>query len=596
MAARARTPLEGRLKKSFLPIFIAALLVVPNNPFVAAAAAQVLGAAADGAVAPPAGGASAAAGANASAATPPAPIGLTLQNFAAPLGMGAPTAAQMAPAALTPAAARPAPQAAPAIAAAPTAAAELPTAAAAAALNHNAFRPALDRAEIRTSADADGAVRFDGSSSKNALDESNLTVILMRPGAKAVTTTLAQLHKSLSSGEYSKLFNKNGHLRVVLADGKLGGPTISETDVPSIVAAVRAAGLEAADKRTRNEAIHVTLPGSAAAPAQADGAAPQAVPKVSTSHYVIRAAVGAATIGTYLAIFGATNILGMVMLAGIASNLDRLVKETIYSVTMLKAAMRESKHPGWTEVVGGLLSKVIPAFINIGVFATMYRGHHAALIASVALSLLVETFHGVWVNAWDTFQSKIGRHRGPLFQNIFNFFYGQLISGSYRLIAFFALAMAPPWSVAYWKPMIVMTVIGTFCGTLGYRGLNSMYEKGRVPRKGRAGIQQARDLLMMLVGPFFSTGNMFLTWLIFFSQQSIDLVIYGIDRRLQTRPIVYVADTKVAQSEDFHKIYLAEKSSAVNDALEGVKGFILVKPFVALYRWAKARRKPEAAP
>jgi hypothetical protein len=152
MAARAGQNREGRRNARLLPVFFAALIVLPNNPFVASAAAQAMNAA-EGAANSSVGGIGAAAGAAPGAAgisaMAPVPLALTPQSFAAPLTAASliPTPAasisgvqhalavpSAVPAALAPAAPRPA---APAVvaAAAPdaVAAAALPAEAAAAA-------------------------------------------------------------------------------------------------------------------------------------------------------------------------------------------------------------------------------------------------------------------------------------------------------------------------------------------------------------------------------------------------------------------------------------------------------------------------------
>ena len=443
----------------------------------------------------------------------------------------------------------------------------------------------------------DGAVSASAApalGSSEALPASRIKAYLVRPGRNPVAVSLSEL-PGAAAGDFAAAFNNNGHLRVILGEGNLKGPTLAESDVPGMKDVLRAAGLIVNDKRVRTEAVPVKEAPDASAPetAPAETAAPAKSGLLRPTN-LIRTAAAAAIVTFGVLNFGTGNILGALMLAGLAANVDRIVRELSYAAGMLKVSFKESKSPRWNEIVGGVVSKIIPAVINIGIFATMYNAHPLALVLAASLSLSVETFHGVWVNAWDTFQSKIGRHRGMLYQNLFNFFYGQMISGSYRLIAYLSLGnVAPPWSFAYWKDMSMMTIIGTFCGTLGYRGLNSIYEKGRIPRWGRAGIQQLRDFCMMMIGPFFGTGNMFMTWLLFGVMQSVDIGIFIIDRMLATRPIVYVADERVAGSEAFQAIYI-DKPSPLKQALDGVKSFILVKPFVAAYRWLRSRNAKPA--
>ncbi len=408
-----------------------------------------------------------------------------------------------------------------------------------------------------------------------ALPADRIRAYLVRPGQAPVMTTLAELPALAARSGFAVDFNKNGHLRVVLGEGRLEGAALSGADVAGLKAALAAGGLNAADKRTRTDSIPL------------ETAAVK--PRVGRLQITARLGVGLGVALLYASHFGLHNVLAPILLAGLVANIDRLLRESIYISGMLKAAFKESKTPRWNEVMGGVMGKIFPAIVNLGIFAAMYRGHPVALALAAVLSLAVETFHGFWVNAWDTFQSKIGRHRGMMYQNLFNFSYGQIISGGFRTITFFSLGnVPPPWSIEYWKAVSAMTFVGTFCGTLGYRGLNSIYDKGRIPRWGRAAIQHLRDFCMMMIGPFFGTGNMFMTWLLFGIMQSVDLAIFAVDRGMQTRPIVYLADERVAASPTFHAIYV-DRPSPLKEAADGVKNSVLAKPFIAAYRWIAAR-------
>ena len=364
-------------------------------------------------------------------------------------------------------------------------------------------------AEPTTAAAAPSAIPAaapDAKAGSGSPARSGLTAYLVRAGRAPVVVSLDELSRE-SVGEFASAFDSNGHLRVILNEGNLKGSTLTKDDVEKIKKILHTAGLRVDDGRARTETLRVDEPARAAAPA------------------------------------------GLPFL-----------RELPYLWKTLKSSFNESGTPRWNEIAGGVAGKIVPAFVNIGILATTYKAHPAALVLAASLSLAVETFHGVWVNAWDTFQSKIGRQRGMIYQNLFNFAYGQMISGSYRAIGHFSLPnVAAPWSVEYWKDMSVMTVIGTFVGTLGYRGLNSLYEKGRVPRWGRASIQQLRDFCGMMIGPFFGAGNMAATWALFGAMQAVDLVIFMIDKNTDTRPIVYVADESVAKSAAYQKILAVDR-------------------------------------
>jgi len=511
-------------------------------------------------------------------------------------------------------------------------------------LSPAAAEAALGRAFNGGPAKTESAAPGQSADTIGALPSSRVRVYLKRHGHETVETSLTELPGILAASGFSEDFNLQkagilsrslsllgkalrrpfprlaesiakraesmakralpmGHFRLILGEGNTNGDTLSTEDSAALQEYLRASGLNVVDQRVRSEGIpgvrwdqagsadetpSASTPGEAGvqAPAQTGG-----LRRWFSLRSLTRAGVAAATAGAYVTFFGLGAPLAVFMLMGLVSNADRIVKELSYAFGMLRVAFKDSKRPQWNEILGGILGKVVPAVINIGVFVTMYQGHPYALVFATLLSLAVEIFHGIWVNAWDTFQSKIGRHRGPLYQNIFNFFYGQVISGSFRIIAFVALAnVAPPWFLEYWKDMILMTVLGTFFGTLGYRGLNSLYEKGRISRSGRASTQQARDFFMMIVGPFFSTGNMFVTWLLFGFMQALDLTIYAIDRRARTRPLVYVADERVAQSETFQSIYVKE-SSSLKAAWDGIKGFILFKAVLTAYDWLRRKMR-----
>jgi len=557
----------------------------------------------------------------------PLALGVSLRTGAASLSAPAPAAAAgslAAPAASVSAAASAAEGFVPAAAAvsAPASDAVLPAAsapadsrseAAAAVAAPTGLRAVIANARARlfpakaaAAPETTIASTFDGSAAKPAIDSpvpaanaalpsGRIRAYLVHPGRKPVMTTLEELPALAAQSGFAADFNANGHLRVVLGEGKLEGPTLAESDVAGLKAALAAGGLNVADKRARTDSIPIKT-ALAASPAAANAAAPDAGKRrAGWAQISVRVAVGLGVAALYVAHFGTMNPLAPVLLAFLVANVDRAVRESAYALGMLKAAFKESKRPRWNEILGGVIGKIVPAIVNLGIFAAMYHGHPVALAMAAALSLAVETFHGVWVNAWDTFQSKIGRHRGMLYQNIFNFIYGQMISGSFRTITYFTLGnVPPPWSIEYWKAVSAMTLIGTFCGTLGYRGLNSIYEKGRIPRWGRAGIQQMRDFCMMMIGPFFGTGNMFMTWLLFGIMQTVDLAIFAVDRMLDTRPIIYLADERVASSDTFKAIYI-DRPSPLTEAVNGVKNSIIAKPFVAAYRWARGRRAPKPA-
>ncbi len=71
--------------------------------------------------------------------------------------------------------------------------------------------------------------------------------------------------------------------------------------------------------------------------------------------------------------------------------------------------------------------------------------------------------------------------------------------------------------------------------------------------------------------------------------QTGDMALAVVNWKSQTRPIIYIAEESVARSETFRKMFI-EQTSPWREAVTGLKGFILMKPFIAAYAWWKARR------
>ena len=68
--------------------------------------------------------------------------------------------------------------------------------------------------------------------------------------------------------------------------------------------------------------------------------------------------------------------------------------------------------PTATELIGGVVSKIVPVVMTIGVWGTMYTGHPLALAAALTVSIGLNVFHGLWINTWSNFQNKLGKEKG----------------------------------------------------------------------------------------------------------------------------------------------------------------------------------------
>jgi hypothetical protein len=623
MPARAENRRGGRRRKGLLPLFLAALLVLPNNPFVASAAAQALGAASESASASASAGA-AGASAGASVPTAPAPLALTLQTFAAPLSDPRPAFA--APAALAPAAS----PAVLAAAAAPLPAAQAATPAAAASVAALAAAAKTEEKSAPRNAAKNGLSRLRNVFSRNkkeapeptldeafdgALPADQIKAYVIQPGKAPVATNLAGLKASLSDPALAAELNKHGHMTYVVGD-KNTGRSLSRADGETVVKTLGDMGVSFGKGRTRIETLVIDWGKKDAPAADGETAAPPARASNARSLFV-RAGVAAGVVALGIGLFGTGHWYQAGLAAYLVSNADRIVRETVYCLKILKTSFKDSKKPLPSEIVGAVATKV-PAFgMNLVANLTVYApalgilvlgalwpsmalkihpgvSHWLAFSLATAWSLCLETFHGAYVRTWDTFQNRIGKQRGPAYQSVFGFVYTQLTGGVFRTIAFLTLAgIFPMWDIRYLGAISWMTIIGTVCGVAGFRGLNELYDKGRITAKRRSNIQQLRDLCWLAIGPFFNSGNMVMTLILFTLQQSVDLAIYFVNRRTTTRPILIFTDGSVAASKELPLSYPVDANNAPPSPLkytaDALKGFVLFKPFIAAYRAIKKK-------
>ncbi|MBI5884352.1 MAG: hypothetical protein HZB91_14750 [Elusimicrobia bacterium] len=247
------------------------------------------------------------------------------------------------------------------------------------------------------------------------------------------------------------------------------------------------------------------------------------------------------------------------------------------------------------------MSKAVPFIMGLSWWWTTFMpGAPVMWAAAVGYSLALNVFHGVFIDTWNTFQNRIGKQRGLQYQTVFNFLYGQVPGMIFRLMVWTVVANTiPPWALAYWRDIGIATIIGTFCGTLGYQGLNGLYDKGILSRGWRSGFQQVRDLFFTLGGIFFGTGAMAYFWPIFFIQQGLDVALYIVSRRLAKRSIAYVADEKLASNPDFQGMYPVKpgvEESPLKQAAKAILEFLPIKLTISLvkylYRLLKKKSRP----
>ncbi|MBB4943971.1 hypothetical protein FHR32_008372 [Streptosporangium album] len=193
--------------------------------------------------------------------------------------------------------------------------------------------------------------------------------------------------------------------------------------------------------------------------------------------------------------------------------------------------------PTKNEVVGGVISKGPGIFVSIAWWTSLLLPNHPVIFAIIiTITVLHEGFHGIWVYSWQEFQAIIGS-RSFIYQTVLNLVYMQVTLAIYRILTWLAIpSTILPWQAAYWRDVSIVVVAGSVSGTLGYRGLNALYDKGRIGRHTRSHIQQGRDLFLALASSIFASSSMHLFWILFALQQLFDYTIFVVGWLARPRP------------------------------------------------------------
>jgi glycosidase len=404
-----------------------------------------------------------------------------------------------------------------------------------------------------------------------------LRFYLLREGEAPVVADGETLKKALADDPgLLETLNDSGRVRVIY-DKKSSRGGLAKEDVGTVESLLRDAGVTA---RTESEGLAVDWSAKESADARAPGApvgddgAP--VPGVSAPE-AERGILAKWVIGPILGFFRELKFLGRTLASSFTA-------------------------PLWSEVFGGVVSKSFPFFVALGAYwAAIGPSHPWLLGAAIGITLFLEVFHGIFLNTWNEFQHAIKKKKGLGYQVGFTWLYMQSFGAALRTLSWAADPtgkVSPIWSLVYWKDLILMSVIGTFFGTLGINGLNALYEKGRIRRWQRSGIQQVRDLMMLLAGPLFATGNMWLFWTVFSIQQTIDLGIYLVGTKAKSRTVLYASTSDLADTEEFQGKYPVQdqrgKPSPLKQAWQGLADGPFGRAIRALLR--VFRRGPPAEP
>ncbi len=414
---------------------------------------------------------------------------------------------------------------------------------------------------------------YDGSGAREvACAPEDLSVFLTADGRAPVRATLAELPRLLvAEPAYARQLNEAGLVRLVVA--RRGG-LLSPSQKGAVEAALRAAGvsapvaLETVPLQSRPDlpAASASAP-SAGKSAAAGRALAAALWPAREAGYLARAFFASMTLPTR------EEITGGLVTKGPAFVMSALWWAALFMPGHLVAGAQALGLAHGLARTLALLHMRLPS---------VFAEHPGPFAAAMAGSLLLETFHGIWVNTWQNFQKIIGTQRGANYQSAFNFLYMQSTTLFFRFVTWTVIASTVmPWHpAAYLGQIGVPNVIGTFIGSLGFFGLNSLYDKGRISRRARSWIQQGRDFFFLVAGTFLFSGFMYAYLIPFGLQQLLDIFLYKKSLKTASKPILYVADARLAASSGFRSLYPVEPSTDLRTPLRKSWDGVVSNPFV----------------
>jgi hypothetical protein len=467
-------------------------------------------------------------------------IVLTIQSPETPVVPATPV---LLPTAATPAAEAATPDKGPEITAAEPALAQIPSA-----------EPVSSAKEQNPGGPTDGA----GAAGRKLFDGDDLQarVFIVHPGQSPLALTLATLPAALAADpSLRESLARSGRIRLVVDKAGAGGLTSAHA------AAIDQRLLDLGINR-KLEVEPLDLKGQTRAPAETAVAAP--APQEQKRSW-----------------------------------LKAVFLEPAFLVRQFTGSLTK---PRRSEFMGGVMSSAPSFWLSLTYFTAVFLPHHPfAFTALLGLTIALKTFHGVWVNSWANFQSRLVRLRSVSYLSTFNLVYGQATAALYRAITCAAIPKTvSPLQWQYWKDQLIISMVGAFFGTLGYQAGNELYEKGVVSRKGRSFVIQGRQISIDLGGMFFKTGKMGPFWIIFAAQQTLDFIFYILTASARARPIVYIVSNAVASTEDFKGLYPMKDVASGNPlkrAAQALAEVPIFKPFIALgkFVWRTAARRRLAA-
>lgn len=239
----------------------------------------------------------------------------------------------------------------------------------------------------------------------------------------------------------------------------------------------------------------------------------------------------------------------------VSKYVPRLIYAIPSEMLYLGKTLYKSIHaPSLAEILKG--SVLVP--IALSQYFVAYIDKPVALLSSITVSLLIETFHNIWVSSWLDFQKRLKQEKGQRYQLVFNWTYGQFWGIVFRTISYSA-GVAKDWvlSWSYIIPAISTAIVSSFTGSLAYNGLNKLYQLGVYSKSKRDFTQlYIRQALAIIIGTQFCLGaNMAVFWGLFSFQQSQNLYYWVKSELSLQKPMILIVDKKTRETSDFAKLF-----------------------------------------
>jgi hypothetical protein len=213
--------------------------------------------------------------------------------------------------------------------------------------------------------------------------------------------------------------------------------------------------------------------------------------------------------------------------------------------------------PTREQVISGLAAKAFPFGMAVVQNIAAFSGAGVAPLASlpIGLSLVLDTYHGVFAASWTRFVDKINTRYKQAGLSVFFFAYGTIWDATFRTISY-AAGVAKTGVFSYdWIAGKGLAMTGSITAAFAFPAMEEMAKLGMWSKANQIRFIQWREMPFLLAGTQLALGN-FWAFLGFFSlERGFDLSVYTARHLIRPPTMLTFYPKEFEKSSDFKEAF-----------------------------------------